>query len=60
MIHRLSNIPLDEKDYQDELNTIRYLAETNGCNRTIINKLLHKTNTDKDRKQQIHNTNIHQ
>ena len=43
-IHRLNNIPLDEIDYKDELNTIKYLAESNGYNRTIVNKLLHKTN----------------
>ena len=43
MIHRLNNIPLDEKDYKDELNTIKYLAESNGYDRTIVSKLLHKT-----------------
>ena len=42
MIHRLNNIPLDEKDYKDELNTIKYLAESNGYDRTIVSK--HKTN----------------
>ena len=41
MIHRLNNIALDEKDYKDELNTIKYLAESNGYNRTIVSKLLH-------------------
>ena len=25
----IENIPLDEKDYIDELNTIKYLAESN-------------------------------
>ena len=44
MIHRLNNIPLDEKYYKGKLNTIKYLAESNGYNRTIVNKLLHKTN----------------
>ena len=29
--------------YKDDLNTIKYLAESNGYDRTIINKLLHKT-----------------
>ena len=47
MIHRLNNIPLDEKDYKDELHTIKYLAESNGYDRTIVNKLLHKTQTNK-------------
>ena len=44
MIHRLNNIPLDEKDYKDGLNTTKYLSESNGYNRTIVNKLLYKTN----------------
>ena len=44
MKHRLNNIPLDEKDFKGDLNTIKYLAETNVYDRTIINKLLHKTN----------------
>ena len=42
MIHRLNNIQLDEKDYKNELNTIKYLAESNWYNRTIVNKLLQK------------------
>ena len=42
-IHRLNNIPLDEIDYKDELNTIKYLAESNGYDRTIVSKLLHIT-----------------
>ena len=42
--HLLNNIPLDETDYKDELNTIKYLAESNGYDRTIVSKLLHKTN----------------
>ena len=33
----------DEKDYKDELNTIKYLAESNGYDRTIVSKLLRKT-----------------
>ena len=36
MIHRLNNIPLDEIDYKDELNTIKYLAESNGYDRTCL------------------------
>ena len=43
MCIRDSNIPLDEIDYKDELNTIKYLAESNGYDRTIVSKLLHKT-----------------
>ena len=53
MIHKLNNIPLDEKDYKDKLNTIKYLAESNGHDRTIVNKLLHKTQN----KQQIKTEN---
>ena len=36
MIHRLNNIPMDENDYKDELNTIKYLAESNGYDRTCL------------------------
>ena len=43
MIHRFNNIPLDEKDYNGKLNTIKCLAESNGYNRTIVNTLLHIT-----------------
>ena len=43
MIHRFNNIPLDEKDYKDELNTIKYLAESNRYDTAVVNKLLHKT-----------------
>ena len=43
MIHTLNNIALDEKDNKDELNTIKYLAESNGYDRTIVDKLLHNT-----------------
>ena len=32
----LNNIPLVEKDYKDELNTIKYLAESNGYDLSLI------------------------
>ena len=41
MIHRLNNTPLHEKDYKDELNTIKYLAESNGYDRTIAVSYTH-------------------
>ena len=52
MIHRLNNIPLDEIHYKDKLNTIKYLAESNGYNRTIVNKLLHKIQNKQQTKTQ--------
>ena len=60
MIHRLNNIPLDEKDYKDELNTTKYLAESNRYNRTIVNKLLHKTTTKTENKDVYKRQNIRQ
>ena len=52
MIHRLNTIPLDEKDYKEKLNTIKYLVESNGYNRTIGNKLLHKTQNKQQTKRE--------
>ena len=43
-MHRVNNIPLEERDYQGELNTIKYLAEAHRYNRPILNKLLCNTN----------------
>ena len=54
MIHRLNNIPLDEIDYKDELNTIKYLADSNGYDRTIVSKLLHKTQNKQQTLSLIH------
>ena len=52
--------PLAQKDYKDELNTIKYLAQANGYDRILTDNSMQnpKQMTDKDRKQQVHNTNI--
>ena len=31
LIHRLLTAPLDNNDFQTELNTIRFIAVSNGC-----------------------------
>ena len=38
-IERLINIPMDQNDYQNELNIIKHIAYVNGYNPTIIDKL---------------------
>ena len=57
MIHRLTNIPMSTHDYNNELNTIKYIAQENGYPPEIINTILNKithTNT-KTQPQQSHN-----
>ena len=34
--------PLDDEDFNDELNTIKYIAQANGHNSSLINNLLRK------------------
>ena len=41
-IHRLLTIPLDDNDFRDKLNTIKYIAVANGYNSLTIDKLLKK------------------
>ena len=50
MIHRLNSIPLPDRDYQDVLNTIKYITEANVQNRTIINKLIWTTQNKQQKK----------
>ena len=38
-LHRLTSIPQNTHDYQEELNTIKYIAVKNGYNPDLINKL---------------------
>ena len=45
MIHRLNKIPLSPDNYKTELETIKYMAQTNGYNTTLIDKLNHKIKT---------------
>ena len=42
MLHRLTKIPLNKQDYNEELNTIKYIAIKNGYNPELINKLHRK------------------
>ena len=49
MLHRLTKIPLSKQDYNDELNTIKYIAIKNGYNPNLINKL-HKHIINKNNK----------
>ena len=41
-IHRLLTIPLDDNDFRDELNVIKYIAVANGYSSLTIDKLLRK------------------
>ena len=41
-IHRLLTVPLDDEDFNDELNTIKYIAHANGYNSSLIDNLLRK------------------
>ena len=41
-IHRLLTVPLDDEDFNDELNTIKYIAQANGYNSSLIDNLLRK------------------
>ena len=36
MCIRDSSIPLEDKDFLEELNTIKYIAEANGYKRSIV------------------------
>ncbi|MGP1906443.1 MAG: hypothetical protein ACTS4X_01625, partial [Candidatus Hodgkinia cicadicola] len=49
---------LDKKDYTNELNIIKYLAESNGYNKTIVSKLLHKTKNKQQTKTKADNKYI--
>ena len=46
-INRLINIPLEADDFEDELNTIKYIATRNGFSSTLIDTLLKKHLKDK-------------
>ena len=40
MVNRLLKIPLEAKDYIDELNTIKYIAVANGYSSAVIDKIV--------------------
>jgi hypothetical protein len=44
MIHRLHQVPLSRENFEIELNTIRYIAQTNGYNPNILDRILKKYN----------------
>ena len=41
-IHRLLSLPLDNKDFRNELNTIKCIAVANGYNTNVVNNILKK------------------
>ncbi|KAJ4433893.1 hypothetical protein ANN_16206 [Periplaneta americana] len=43
MVHRLLNIPMNQQDYNEELNTIKYISQENGYNPNIIDNIIRKT-----------------
>ena len=56
MLHRLTSIPLNTHDYQEELNTIKYIAVKNGYNPDLVNKI-HKRILNTKNKNKTHQTN---
>src|SRR5436190_19160606 len=40
MIHRLLNVPLNTQNYTKELNTIKYIARSNGYTYNLIDRIL--------------------
>ena len=41
-VHRLLNTPLDNNDYNDEVNTLKYIAHSNGYDASLIDKIIKK------------------
>lgn len=41
-MHRLLNVPLKEQDFLDEVNTIKYIAQANVYNSSMIDSLIKK------------------
>jgi hypothetical protein len=41
-IHRLNTVPMNNDDYNKELNTIKFMAQDNGYDSRIIDKLIRK------------------
>jgi len=61
LINRLISIPMNSHNYNDEVNTIKYLAKKNGYNPTTIDKMIKKIKEKKrrqERNRQNNNTNI--
>lgn len=41
-IHRLKTVPMNEDDYNKELEIIKYIAADNGYDPTLLDKILHR------------------
>ena len=55
-VHRLLTIPLSEKDYNEEVNTIKYIAPANGYKSSLVDKLISKHKEKKLKKSNNDNT----
>ena len=51
MLHRLLQVPMSTDDYEEELNTIKYIAQANGYEHTLVDRKLGKI-----KNKQIRNT----
>ena len=58
MLHRLTSIPLNTHDYQEELNTIKYIAVKNGYNPDLVNKIHKRILNTKNKTHQTNNTPV--
>ena len=51
LVHRLLSIPLEDKDFHEELNTIRYIAKANGYKSSLVDSLIKKHRKKKNNKE---------
>ena len=51
MVNRLLKVPLNQTDYNTEVNTIKYIAQENGYDPQLIESLIKKCKTKKITKQ---------
>ena len=56
MVNRLLNVPLNQTDYNTEVNTIKYIAQENGYDPQLIESLIKNA---KRRKLQNNNKETH-
>lgn len=52
-IHRLLSIPLSPEDYHNEVDTIKYIAVSNGYRSDMIDKLIRKNKSRNNRPPEI-------
>lgn len=50
MVHRLYNIPMEKKEFEEEKNRIHESAELNGYDKVFVNKILRKHERKKHRR----------